>query len=86
VRETNKTVEMALMREKVPKRMEAPVREKVPERMEAPVREKAPALTRENPTALIEPSILQSPVRSMCINKLSLYCIDGLFDLCIYIY
>jgi hypothetical protein len=63
VRETNKTVEMASMREKVPERMEAPVREKVPERMEAPVREKALALMREKPTAPIEPSILQNPAR-----------------------
>jgi hypothetical protein len=63
VRETNKTVEMASMREKVPERMEAPVREKVSERMEAPVREKVPALTREKSTALIEPSIMQSPRR-----------------------
>jgi hypothetical protein len=69
VREMNKIIEMASMREKVPERMEAPVRgkvperEKVPERMEAPVREKVPALTSEKPTATIEPSILQSPAR-----------------------
>jgi hypothetical protein len=63
VRETKKTVEMASMRETMPERMEVPVRDKVPERMEAPVREKAPALTREKPTAPIEPSILQSPGR-----------------------
>jgi hypothetical protein len=63
VREMNKTVEMSSMREKVPDRMEAPVREKVPERMEVPVREKASTLTREKPTAPIEPSILQSPRR-----------------------
>jgi hypothetical protein len=39
----NKTIEMALMREKVPVRVEAPVREK------------ASAPTREKPTAPIEP-------------------------------
>jgi hypothetical protein len=63
MRETNKTIEMVSMRKKVPERMEAPVREKVPERMEVPVREKAPALTREKPTAPIEPSIFQSQGR-----------------------
>jgi hypothetical protein len=39
----NKTEEMALMREKVSVRVEAPVREK------------APAPMREKPTALVEP-------------------------------
>jgi hypothetical protein len=43
VREMNKTVEMALMREKVSVRVKAPVREKVP------------ALMREKPTAPVEP-------------------------------